>query len=47
MSVNKVILLGNVGQDPQVKYFDTGSAVATFRLATTDKIGRTSCRERV
>ncbi|EFF50985.1 single-strand binding family protein [Bacteroides ovatus] len=37
MSVNKVILLGNVGQDPQVKYFDTGSAVATFRLATTDR----------
>ncbi|MCS2525814.1 single-stranded DNA-binding protein [Bacteroides ovatus] len=38
MSVNKVILLGNVGQDPQVKYFDTGSAVATFRLATTDRV---------
>ena len=31
MSVNKVILLGNVGQDPRVKYFDAGSAVATFR----------------
>ncbi len=30
MSVNRVILLGNVGQDPRVKYFDTGSAVATF-----------------
>ena len=29
MSVNKVILIGNVGQDPRVKYFDTGSAVAT------------------
>ena len=37
MSVNKVILLGNVGQDPRVKYFDTGSAVATFPLATTDR----------
>ncbi|MEY8705949.1 single-stranded DNA-binding protein [Bacteroides faecichinchillae] len=37
MSVNKVILLGNVGQDPKVKYFDTGSAVATFPLATTDR----------
>ena len=35
MSVNKVILLGNVGQDPRVKYFDAGSAVATFPLATT------------
>ena len=37
MSVNKVILLGNVGQDPRVKYFDTGSAVATFTMATTDR----------
>lgn len=37
MSVNKVILLGNVGQDPRVKYFDTGSAVASFSLATTDR----------
>ena len=37
MSVNKVILLGYVGQDPRVKYFDTGSAVATFPLATTDR----------
>ena len=37
MSVNKVILMGNVGQDPRVKYFDTGSAVATFTLATTER----------
>ena len=37
MSVNKVILIGNVGQDPRVKYFDSGSAVATFPLATTDR----------
>ncbi len=29
--------MGNVGQDPRVKYFDTGSAVATFSLATTDR----------
>ena len=35
MSVNKVILIGNVGQDPRVKYFDTGSEVATFPKATT------------
>ena len=32
-----MILVGNVGQDPRVKYFDTGSAVATFPLATTDR----------
>ena len=37
MSVNKVILLGNVGQDPRVKYFAAGSAVATFSLATTER----------
>ena len=37
MSVNKVILLGNVGKDPDVKYFDNGSVVASFSLATTEK----------
>ena len=37
MSINKVILIGNVGQDPRVRYFDAGSAVATFSLATTDR----------
>lgn len=37
MSVNKVILLGNVGRDPEVRYLDTGIVVATFSLATTDK----------
>ena len=37
MSVNKVILLGNVGKDPEVRYLDTGIAVATFSLATTDR----------
>jgi single-strand DNA-binding protein len=37
MSVNRVILLGNVGKDPEVKYLDSGIAVATFSLATSDK----------
>ena len=37
MSVNKVILIGNVGKDPDVRYLDTGIAVATFSLATTDR----------
>ena len=37
MSVNKVILLGNVGKDPEVRYLDTGIAVATLTLATTDR----------
>lgn len=37
MSVNKVILLGNVGKDPEVRYLDSGIAVATFSLATSDR----------
>lgn len=37
MSVNKVILIGNVGRDPDVRYLDSGTAVATFSLATTDR----------
>jgi single-strand DNA-binding protein len=35
--VNKVILVGNVGKDPDVKYFDNGSVVANFTLATTER----------
>lgn len=37
MSVNKVILIGNVGRDPEVRYLDSGVAVATLPLATTDR----------
>lgn len=37
MSINKVILLGNVGKDPEVRYLDSGIAVATFPLATTER----------
>ena len=37
MSVNKVILIGNVGNDPDVRYLDSGVAVATFSLATTER----------
>lgn len=36
-SVNKVILLGNVGKDPDVRYVDAGVAVAQFPLATSDR----------
>lgn len=34
--VNKVILIGNVGADPEVRYLDGGVAVARFSLATTE-----------
>lgn len=37
MAVNKVILIGNVGKDPDVKYFDNGNSVATFSIATTER----------
>lgn len=35
-SVNKVILLGNLGADPEIRYTASGQAVANFRMATTD-----------
>ncbi len=36
MSVNKVILVGNAGKDPVIRYFDKGAAKATFPLATSE-----------
>jgi single-strand DNA-binding protein len=36
MSVNKVILVGNVGKDPEVRYVDSNIAVAKFTLATSE-----------
>ena len=36
MSINKVILVGNVGKDPVVRYFDKGVAKTTFPLATSE-----------
>ncbi|MCD6186670.1 MAG: single-stranded DNA-binding protein [Desulfuromusa sp.] len=35
MSVNKAILVGNLGKDPELRYTASGKAVATFSLATT------------
>jgi single-strand DNA-binding protein len=34
--VNKVILIGNLGQDPEVKYMPSGSAVTNLRIATSE-----------
>lgn len=36
MAINKVILVGNVGRDPVVRYFDKGVVKATFPLATSE-----------
>ena len=35
--MNKVILIGNVGTEPEVRYFDQDQAVANVRLATTER----------
>ena len=37
MSLNKVILIGNVGREPDIRYFDSGNAVANFTLATNER----------
>ena len=36
-SVNKVILIGNLGKDPELRYAPSGSAVASFSLATSEQ----------
>lgn len=37
MSLNKIMLIGNVGQAPEIKRFENGGVVAQFSLATTDR----------
>jgi len=37
MAVNKVLLIGNVGRDPEVRYINNDTRVANFTLATTDR----------
>jgi single-strand DNA-binding protein len=37
MSINKVILVGNVGKYPEIKYFDNDNAKANFSLATSER----------
>ena len=36
-SLNKVMLIGNLGKDPEVRYTTSGQAVASFSIATTEK----------
>lgn len=36
-SVNKVILVGNLGRDPEMRYTNSGEAIANLAVATTDK----------
>lgn len=37
MSINKVILVGNLGKDPEVRYLEKDVAVANFSIATTER----------
>ena len=37
MAINKVILVGNVGKDPEISYSALGDTIASFSLATTDR----------
>jgi len=36
-SLNKAMLIGNLGKDPEIRYTNAGSAVANFPIATTDR----------
>lgn len=36
MSINKVILIGNVGKDPEIRYLENGTPVTTITLATSE-----------
>jgi len=44
-SVNKVILIGNLGRDPELRYTKNGQAVANFSLATSDNFTKDGQRE--
>ena len=37
MSINKVILVGNLGKDPELRHIGSGTAVCNFSLATTER----------
>ncbi len=45
--VNKVILIGNLGRDPELRYTQNGQAVANFTLATTENWNDRGSGERV
>jgi single-strand DNA-binding protein len=46
-SVNKVILIGNLGRDPEVRHFENGGMVVNFPLATTETYRNRETGERV
>lgn len=44
--VNKVILIGNLGKDPEIRYTQSGTAVCNFSIATTESWGGKDRAER-
>ncbi|MFT5858952.1 MAG: single-strand DNA-binding protein [Flavobacteriaceae bacterium] len=46
-SVNKVILIGNVGKDPEVRHLENGAVVANFSIATSESYKDRTTGERV
>lgn len=47
MSISKTILIGNLGQDPEVRFMPNGNAVCNFNLATSDSWKDKETGERV
>lgn len=47
MSVNKVILVGHVGHDPEIRYLEGGVAVANFSLATSETFTSNKTGEKI
>lgn len=45
--VNKVILLGNLGKDPEVRYLESGAAVCSFSMATSETYTDRSSGEKI
>lgn len=46
-SVNKVILIGNLGKDPEIVHFENGGVIAKFSIATTESYKNRETGERI
>ena len=46
-SINKVILIGNLGKDPEVRHFENGGSLARFSLATSETYTNKETNEKV
>ena len=46
-SINKVILIGNLGKDPEVRHFENGGSIARFSIATSETYIKKDTEEKV